>query len=71
MKVLAVQGRLLCGAPAAMMVIAPFIMPEAPDPAIARPTMNMLEFVARPQIKEPSSKIARKARKTCYQGGQL
>ena len=49
-----------------MMVIAPFIIPEAPDPAIARPMMNILELVARPQIKEPSSKIARKARKIYY-----
>ena len=62
---------MLCGAPAAMIVIAPFITPEAPDPAIARPTMNMFEFVARPQIREPSSKVARKTRNIYCRDDQL
>jgi hypothetical protein len=44
-------------------VIAPFPTPELPMPAIALPTINMLEEVETPQINEPSSK---RAKKTMY-----
>lgn len=45
------------------MVRAPFIRPEPPIPATARPTINIFEDVATPQSKEPSSKIKRQTRK--------
>jgi hypothetical protein len=43
-------------------VKAPFWIPEAPIPAIARPTMSIMEELATPQIREPSSKREKKAR---------
>jgi len=49
-----------------MIVIAPFMIPDAPDPATARPTMNILEFVEIAHIKEPSSKTIRKERNVYY-----
>jgi hypothetical protein len=39
-------------------------MPSAPMAAIARPTMNAVEFVALPHIAEPTSKIPTAMRKT-------
>ena len=41
----------------------PFIRPEAPKPAMARPTMSMGDDWAAPQSVDPSSKIAKKVRK--------
>ena len=37
----------------------PFIKPDAPMPAIARPTINMMELWAAPQMRDPISKIER------------
>jgi hypothetical protein len=51
------------GRTAEMMVKAPFDMPEEPAPAMALPTMNMGEDWAAPQMREPTSKIKKKARK--------
>jgi hypothetical protein len=34
----------------------PFINPAAPNPEIARPTMNAIEFGAEPHTAEPISK---------------
>jgi len=56
-------GRLASGRHAARMVRAPLMSPEPPMPATARPTINILEELATPQSKEPSSKMARKVRK--------
>ena len=39
-----------------MIKMAPEKMPAAPMPAIARPTINVTESGAIPQISEPSSK---------------
>lgn len=39
------------------MFIPPEKMPEAPAPAIARPTMSIGEFVAAAQIMEPTDTI--------------
>jgi hypothetical protein len=44
----------------AIIVNAPFKIPEVPIPATARPIINILEEVATPQIKEPNSKMAKK-----------
>jgi hypothetical protein len=44
------------------MVRMPFISPEAPKPAIARPTISMGEDWAAPHNAEPSSKIVKKTR---------
>ena len=41
-------------------------MPEVPKPAIALPTINIFEDVATPHIREPSSKMPKKARKVHY-----
>lgn len=38
------------------MVKAPFIKPEPPSPATARPTINILDDVATPHNSEPNSK---------------
>lgn len=58
------QGHLLglfaIGTPPARIVKAPFIIPEDPAPAIARPTINILEEFATPQSKDPSSKMPKK-----------
>jgi hypothetical protein len=50
------------GRTAAMMVMHPFIRPEEPIPATARPTINMVDEVATPQIRDPSSKRKKKLR---------
>ena len=47
-------------------MIAPFIMPALPRPAIARPTMNMDELVAAPQTAEPTSKTTIAKRRTDF-----
>lgn len=47
---------------AAMIVNEPFINPDDPTPAIARPPMKIGEEVATPQTRDPTSKIKRKAR---------
>jgi len=48
---------------AAMIVKAPFEMPEDPAPAIALPTMSSADDWATPQSKEPSSNMRKKVRK--------
>jgi hypothetical protein len=48
------------------MVNAPFRIPELPIPAIARPTINIIEEVAMPQINDPNSKIAKNVIKVHY-----
>ena len=45
-----------------MMMRAPAKTPATPMPATARPTMSMVEEVATPQMREPSSKMKKKAR---------
>ena len=60
------EGRFSRGADRAMMVIAPFIKPDDPRPATARPTMSMFDDVATPQSREPSSKMNRKIKNTHY-----
>lgn len=45
-----------------MMISAPLMIPAAPTPAIARPTINMVEDTAAPQRADPSSKMRKKAR---------
>lgn len=47
-----------------MMMIAPEKIPEHPDPAIARPTINTTEFGAAPHMADPISKMAKDYRKT-------
>jgi hypothetical protein len=42
-----------------MIRIAPLKMPAAPTPAMARPTIKVVELGATPQIKEPTSKMNR------------
>jgi hypothetical protein len=51
---------------AAKMVSAPLVIPAAPSPAIALPTISMVEDRATPQITEPNSKIPRKEIKVSY-----
>jgi hypothetical protein len=43
-----------------MITMAPFMIPEPPSPATARPTISMTEDVAAPHRADPSSKIAKK-----------
>ena len=46
-----------------MIVSAPLIRPDAPAPAIALATINILEFLANAHKSEPSSKTPRKVMK--------
>ena len=57
------RGSLCGGSMAVRMVRTPFISPEAPKPAMARPTMSMGDDGAAPQSTEPSSKVAKKTKK--------
>jgi hypothetical protein len=45
-------------------VSAPFTKPAPPIPETARPMINILELTETPQMREPSSKSPRKAKKT-------
>lgn len=49
-----------------MVVTAPLATPADPIPAIRRPTMNMADECAAPQIADPTSKITKKTRKVHY-----
>ena len=49
-----------------MIVKPPFIRPEPPIPATARPIMSIIELVATPQRSEPSSNIDRKIKNVIY-----
>lgn len=51
-----VQALFTRGMEADMSVSAPLPIPEEPMPAMALPTMNILEEVATAQINEPNSK---------------
>lgn len=66
LKSIYLLGRCSSGAQLEIMVIAPFIMPEAPNPATARPTINILDETAAPHRTEPTSKMAKKTRKDHY-----
>ena len=61
-----VQALFSRGIEADNIVSAPFPTPELPIPAIALPTMNILEEVETPHINEPSSKTAKKAMYVYY-----
>jgi len=54
------------GKTAAMIVKAPFEIPEDPIPAMALPTINMVDDWAAPHNKDPSWKTKKKARKDHY-----
>lgn len=55
-------GRFSSGAQLETMVMAPLMIPAAPKPATARPTINIAEETAAPQSKDPSSNIPKKNR---------
>lgn len=57
-------GRWRSGTVTEIIRMAPEKIPAAPTPAIARPMIKAVEFGAMPQIKLPSSKIARAMRYT-------
>ena len=48
------------------MVRAPFISPEDPIPATARPTIRVSEEGATPHNRDPNSNIARNVRKVYW-----
>lgn len=54
------DGRRAKGTELEMILIAPLRRPDAPMPAMARPTMNMVDDWAAPQSTEPISKIRKK-----------
>jgi hypothetical protein len=60
------QGDLARGTELPMMVQLPFIKPEEPAPATARPAINMGDVFASAQMREPISKTNRKPRKTNF-----
>lgn len=43
--------------------MAPLMMPAEPNPAMARPTINMSDETAAPHSTEPNSKMAKKVKK--------
>lgn len=49
-----------------MVVTAPLATPADPIPAMRRPTMNIADECAAPQIADPTSKITKKTRKVHY-----
>ena len=49
-----------------MMVMAPFIKPDAPRPAIARPPISIGEDLASPHTNEPSSKVKKNIKYVHY-----
>lgn len=57
-----ILGRTLGVHAATTSVRVPFVRPEAPSPAMARPIMSMVDEEAAPQMAEPTSNTARKAR---------
>lgn len=57
-----IAGLFLIGTAPARIFNAPFIMPDDPIPATARPMMSILEEFATPQTKEPTSNILKKER---------
>jgi hypothetical protein len=61
------RGLLSWGETTAMIVNPPFISPEPPIPAMARPMMSIMELVATPHSSEPSSNIERKTRNVIYE----
>jgi anaerobic selenocysteine-containing dehydrogenase len=44
----------------AIMVNAPFEIPDTPKPAMARPMISIFDEVATPQINDPTSKTKKK-----------
>lgn len=50
------MGRLCRGIMFTKTIMAPVKMPAEPKPAMARPTMNVGEVGATPQMREPISK---------------
>lgn len=56
-------GRLWSGALALIIVNAPLVMPDDPNPATVRPIINIFELTAAPHSTDPNSKMPRKARK--------
>jgi hypothetical protein len=62
-----IQGLRFKGTQADIIVNDPFISPELPSPATARPIINMLLDTAMPQRREPNSKTAKKAKKVYYE----
>jgi hypothetical protein len=50
-----------------MIVNPPFISPEPPTPAMARPIISIMELVATPHSNEPSSNIERKTKNVIYE----
>lgn len=58
-----IPGLFAMGTHPAIIVKAPFKIPEFPIPAIARPKINIIEEVETAQINEPNSKRAKKTMK--------
>lgn len=54
-----VPGLFGIGTHPAIIVKAPFRIPELPIPATARPTISIIDELAMPQSNEPSSKMAK------------
>jgi len=65
-RIYVLHGRFSGGDTTAMIVKPPFIRPEPPIPAIARPIMSIIELVATPQSSEPSSNIDKNIRNVIY-----
>lgn len=59
-------GRFSRGSAIAIMVMAPFWMPEVPSPATARPIMSIVDETATPQSNDPRRKMPKKLKNTHF-----
>jgi hypothetical protein len=64
-------GRLPRGTELETMVNAPFWMPDVPMPAMARPTINILDDVDTPHSRDPNMKMKKKVRKVHWLASQM
>lgn len=64
-------GRFAGSTEKAMMVYAPDAIPAPPAPAMARPTIKVVLFLATPQMREPSSKMKMLIKKLSLSGKYL
>lgn len=60
------HGLLSTGDTVATTTNPPFIRPDPPIPAIARPTISIIELWEIPQTRDPPSNIERKTKKVIY-----
>jgi hypothetical protein len=64
-------GRCDGGAEKAIIVYEPLAIPAPPIPAMARPTINVVELLATAQMREPISKMKMLVKNEIFSGKYL